>query len=267
MQINGIGTGHSSSDHHVTDCLHEHSAGRKTGGAAAMGGLTDTVTLSQQSAAAQPEGQFSLSAWLDKTLNNGKKLWQGFWGSERSAAANGNGGQSLAEQALAMSEAENNASGALLHGQQTGEVRGHSGYGIRSEQVHTLHAPQAAAAATAVQAEQDHVLQQNAYFEAVETGGRKETLWQKMKVKFRDVAGQMSGHLPGRFTSFQAKSSFQMKQEAPKEDLRKRSKYRQDELEIDCVLTDDSYLQDSYNRRGEYSRLAGDMRGSMVARK
>ena len=37
--------------------------------------------------------------------------------------------------------------------------------------------------------------------------------------------------------------------------MRRRSKYRQDELEIDCVLTDESYLLDSYDRKGEYSQL------------
>ena len=50
----------------------------------------------------------------------------------------------------------------------------------------------------------------------------------------------------------------QTKQQHTKEDLRKRSQYKEDDQEIECILTDESYLTDSYNRKGEYSHLTTD---------
>lgn len=76
-----------------------------------------------------------------------------------------------------------------------------------------------------------------------------DTMWQKMRLVVKDI----TKHLQKQFSG---KSSFQMKQEQPKEDMRKHSRYRKDELEINCILTDDSYLMDSYDRKGEYSKLS-----------
>lgn len=107
-----------------------------------------------------------------------------------------------------------------------------------------------AAAATNVQSTQE--LQNNPYFSAIsDTGRQSETWWQRVKVKFTSVAG----HLMKRF-SFSGKNDFQTKQEQPKEDMRKRSRYKDDDLEMDCVLTDDSYLMDSYDKKGEYRKLS-----------
>lgn len=81
-------------------------------------------------------------------------------------------------------------------------------------------------------------------------------LVQRIRSRVKGVTGQLAGKLPGRFFRFQAKNSFQARSEQkPEENLRKRSKYRKDELEIDCILTDESYLLDSYDRKGEYSQL------------
>lgn len=40
-----------------------------------------------------------------------------------------------------------------------------------------------------------------------------------------------------------------------KEDRSRLSVYREDDVEIECIITDDSYLLDSYNRKGDYSKL------------
>lgn len=261
MQLNGIRTEHNSSSHNVTNCLHEHSVGQKNGGAARSTSL-DSLTLSNQNTVQQPEGQLSLSSWLDKTLNTGKDLLQRIWGSDQTAITNGTEGQSPESQVLAALDDGGVATGVGA------DTNSQANYGPQSQIVqHTpLHTSQAATAV--VQPMLKHNIQQNPYFAAVEDVGQtKETLWQKMKVKFKDAAGKLAGHLPGRFAGFWAEESFHTKHEQPREDLRKRSKYRQDELEMDCVLTDDSYLQDSYNKKGEYSKLAGDMRGNMSTRK
>lgn len=90
----------------------------------------------------------------------------------------------------------------------------------------------------------------NPYFSAIEdTGKQKQTAWEKVRVRFQSFTGQLTGRFSGR-------NSFETRQQKPKQDLRKHSRYRQDDLEIDCILTDDSYLLDSYDRKGEYSRLS-----------
>jgi len=230
MQVNGIGNEHNSSHHNVTNCLHEHSVGKKDSGAFRSSGI-DSLTLSGQNSTSQQEGQLSLSAWLDKTLHSGKDLLQRIWGSDPTAVTNGTGGQSLEAQVMAAFSDDGMAAATAL-----------------------------------VQPETARIIHQNPYF-VTAADDRPPKIWQKMKVKMKDVTGRLSGRLPGRLAGFWAKGAFQTKQEHPKEDLRKKSKYHQDKLEIDCVLTDDSYLQDSYNRKGEYSRLAGDMRGNMSTRK
>ena len=260
MQVNGICSEHNSGHHNVTNCLHEHSVGKKESGAFRSSGM-DSFTLSGQSSPSQQEGQLSLSAWLDKTLHSGKDLLQRIWGSDPTAVTNGTEGQSLENQVLAALDDGGVATGV---GADTNEQSNHGAYGMQS--YHTLHMPQIVAATTMAQSELTRVMQPNPYFVTAEDN-RTASLWQKMKVRMKDVAGRLSGRLPGRFAGFWAKGTFQTKQEQPKEDLRKKSKYRQDEIEMDCVLTDDSYLQDSYNKRGEYSKLAGDMRGNMSTRK
>ncbi len=228
MQINGVGNEHNSSNHNVTGCLHEHSVGLKDSGRMSSVSM-DTITLSNQSQMAEREGQLSLSAWIDKTFSSGKDLLQRIWGSDQSTVTNGTMGQSMEEQVLT-AFSDNGAS-------------------------------RIAAAGANMQVDTERKIQQNPYFAAVETDGRPEGLWQRMKVKLKATAGRLTGRFPGKFAGAWAKGAFQAKKEQPREDLRKRSKYRQDELEIDCVLTDDSYLQDSYNKKGEYSKLAGNVRG------
>ncbi len=72
-----------------------------------------------------------------------------------------------------------------------------------------------------------------------------------MRARFAPVADFLAKRFP-----FAGKNPFQAKHGRPKEDLRKRSHYRGDDLDIDCVLTDDSYLLDSYDRKGSYSQLS-----------
>jgi hypothetical protein len=245
MQFNGIGNEHGAEMHHVTNCMHDHSHYRQDmGGAKAAAGNMSAQAV--QESRQQAEGQFSLSAWLEKTLGRGKGLLRHIWGTNEPGGAGEPGDKAGAAQVLAQVSESRSA-----------DSPGMSAVGLNIHQpdmAQTLHAPQVAAAASAVPPQNS---QGNPYFAAVEdTGSRQENLWQKVRVKFRDITGQLAGHLPGKFMNAQTKGSFQAKQERPKEDLRRRSKYRRDELEIDCVLMDDSYLLDSYDKKGEYSKLS-----------
>ncbi len=250
MQLGGIGgdRGHTSDVHHVTECMHEHAHFKRDMGSA--GGAASRAAVQTPQTEGRQEGQLSVSAWAERLLGKGKSLLKGIWGANEAAALGEAGDKSGESQVLAQIREEGTAEGIGA------SVAGYSGGQPDARQNMAVHTPQVAAAATAVPSPQ--AVQDNPYFAAVENiGGRQETLWRKVKVRFKDIAGQLAGHLPRKFTGFlQTKNSFQAQQEKPKQDLRKRSKYRRDEVEIDCVLTDDSYLLDSYDRKGEYSKLS-----------
>ena len=226
MQIGGLG-GHSTSDHHVTNCIHDHgSANKLLGGVAAKASAPDSSAMSLSTLS--QDSQFSLSEWLRNMLGGGRSLLRNIWGS---------------------SPAESDSAAAV--GTQASSPQVMAQVGDPST------ASTAANASVAVQPQmQFKSVHNNPYFSAIEdTGNQKQSLWQKVKVRFHNVTGQLSGRLPKKFFGFQAKNSFQAKQEKPKEDMRKHSRYREDTLEIDCFLTDDSYLMDSYDRKGEYRTL------------
>ena len=82
--------------------------------------------------------------------------------------------------------------------------------------------------------------------------------FQKVRYQVQKVARKLMDRLPGRFMGSHSGDFLQTKQQHTKEDLRKRSQYKEDDQEIECILTDESYLTDSYNRKGEYSHLTTD---------
>lgn len=237
MQLNGIGGGHSSNMHHVTNCIHDHSHYEKDGkiGAAAA---SKTDVQSMMTAESQADAQFSLTAWLNKTLNGGQNLLGSLWGNGEGIGTAGSGNQSGnesgAEQVLMTLPLEQDDSESSRQG---------------------LHTPQIAAAATAVPLPRD--IHNNPSFSAAHRSDERQgNPWRRLKTKFKDMTGQLTGHLRGKFSSAQTKNTFQPKQERPKQDLRRHSKLRRDELELNCVPTDDSYLLDSYDRKGEYSKIS-----------
>lgn len=250
MHLIGVGSGHDADTHHVTNCMHNHSHYNHVGsmgpGAASSAGSSHAIMEAQD----QADAQLTLSAWMEKTLGRGRRLWGSIWGSSDAAASAQPGNQSGAEQALAQISDTSvmDGRGVSLTGQNS------SLPDDPRSVAQNIHVPQIAAAATALQPQE---LQHNPYFSAVDSmDEQRGTLWKHVKVKLKNMAGQLAGHLPGKFFGAQSRSSLQAKQERPREDLRRRSKFRRDEVEIDCVLTDESYLLDSYNKKGMYSQLS-----------
>lgn len=236
MQLNGIGSGHGTESHHVTNCIHSHGTREKTGGAGASGALQD-ASAGLKTEIRQQE-QFSLTDWLQRTVTGGKRLWRNIWGSTEA------GQSQTGEKETGDRRAFETASGLQ---QGTGNRSGSSASTVSA-------VPTAAAEAAASAHAQD--LQHNPYFSLQEKAGETQgNVWQKIRVKLKEGAGQLTGHLPG-FLNLRNGNSFQTKKEQPREDLRKKSRFKRDQVEIDCVLTDDSYLLDSYDRKGEYSRLS-----------
>lgn len=255
MRLNGIGTGssyHASDMHHVTECMHEHSHYKQEGATGIKAGAANAASQAQQVTGDQ-EGQLSLSAWMEKMIGKGKGLLKGIWGSNEISALGEPGDKSGEAQALAQIREDTVTDGISAN---TAGANSHQPDMSQAMTAQAPGTPQIAAAATTVQTPQ--AIESNPYFTPAEDiGGGQSAIWQKIKVKFKDLAGQLAGHLPGKFSgSLQAKNSFHARQEPPKQNLRKQSKFRRDNVEIDCFLTDDSYLLDSYDRKGEYSKLS-----------
>ena len=239
MQFNGVGKGHDSQMHmhHVTDCVFDHAHYRKKEESAASGSGMESQALDMTQK--EQEGELSLSAWLDRMFGKGKGFLRGFWNGSGSAVRGVTEGR------------EDIAGTGSLTGRQASDSQDISAPGAAEG----LHSAQVSAASASVPP--PRMIENNPYFSAIEDTGRKqENLWQKVRVKVRDVSGRLAGHLPGNFFQTGNQDSFQSNRQKPKTDLRKHSRYHEDKLEIDCVLTDDSYLLDSYDRKGEYSRLS-----------
>ena len=215
MQLGGIGNSHSADMHNVTTCMHNYDTERKVG-AAKLTSPAETPKMEMR--VHQEQTQLSFMEWVQQLLQSGKQRLLGFWRGGDASVWNESGEKTVSSQAVAQVYAENDTN-------------------VKKQQ-NTLH--------------------NNPYFAAIEpekTTNSGIPVFQKVKLKVREATGQLAKHLPNKFFGFQKQDSFHAKKEGSREDLRKRSKYREDQLEIDCVLTDESYLLDSYDRKGEYSQL------------
>lgn len=250
MQTNGIGSNNHSDMHHVTNCIHNHKH-RLEGKVGGAGGAGAAPSQPISASAQQSQEPFSLSAWLQDTFSDAKKLLGQIWGSDAGTVQ----GEVVAKvgtenvtdiAAQNTTEVVNSALDVQSGLQQNLQQELYQ----QEPNMYMLHNSQIEAASTLVQP--PHDLNNNPYFAAItEESVPQQTIWQKIKVRFQNI----TGFLAKRF-SFAGGGTFQTKQERPKEDLRRHSRYRKDDLEIDCVLTDESYLMDSYNKKGEYSKLS-----------
>ncbi len=224
MQIQNFDNTHNHSMHQVTNCLHDHSvSSTKTGG---MGMKASPHATQTNPAEKVMQSNLSLSDIVKNLVFGGRKLIFTIWGDtsgvDTSVAVKGENTSFTREQVLAQID-ENNI------GQQAATVQS------------SLQNPK--------------VIESNPYFAAVEDTGRAgQSIREKIRVRFHQLTGQLSGRFSAK--QFSAKNSTHTNQRRSREDLRKHSRYRKDGVEIDCVLTDDSYLMDSYDRKGEYSTLS-----------
>ncbi len=233
--IGGVGSDHSSDNHHVTGCMHGHThiheGNAKTGGGEGGSQITQMQLQKQQQ-----DAEFSLSSWLQKILRGGKSILKGIWGTNET----GTGGAAGEKDGVVGTIARVNQS-AAADDRRTDTVPGGD-----------HHSTEAARR----MAEHSAAMQGNPYFSTMAERNTPLTPLQKIRARVVSAAEKVAGRLPGKAFRFQGQNSFHTKsRQRPREDLRKRSKYRKDELEIDCILTDESYLMDSYDRKGEYSQL------------
>lgn len=256
MQIGRVGSNMSEHTHHVTHFSHDHvDKDRQPLGGMPRQALSGGSSSASSGTSTMQQIRLTLADWIADPLKNirnvASRIWNG--GEQNGSAVNGTGDRALSggEQLMASIAEDMNAD--AMGGSMNGSASDQTGQ--QAVQVQALphaaplHNPQIAAASTAIQQQDIH---NNPYFSAIpDTGKQPGYIWQKMKVQFHSVAG----FLTKRF-SFSGRNSFQAKQGRPREDLRKRSRYHGEDLDMDCVLTDDSYLLDSYDRSGNYSQLS-----------
>lgn len=234
MNIGGLGGSHNSSDHQVTRCIHDHHESPKDGG------MSMKASAAMKSSAAntqlQQDGLYSLSAWVRNMLGSGKGFLLNFWdGGQADAGSSGD--------RAAMDGAVGNGNGI------TGSLAAVAQAGNPDLA--------AAAAATAAMTEKRRrpVHGSHSFSTRGDAGVRKQTFWQKMRARFQDVSGRLNGRERRKHYGFQAGNASCLGQEKKREDLRSHSRTRRDTVDISCARTEESYLMDSYDRRGEYATL------------
>ena len=224
MQIGGVGSGHDTYSHQVTGCIHEHTENKDVGAAGAKLGSAQAAQTATE--VLQENTSVNLMSWVQNIGSKGKQLLQKIWGdntkdSDAITSQNGSGNHIARQETL---------------------VTGNS-VGVKT----TMNRAVVETAAT------------HTYFRPVEAkDAMPANPFQKVRYQVQKVARKLMDRLPGRFLGSHTGDFLQTKQEQTKEDLRKRSQYKQDDQEIECILTDESYLTDSYNRKGEYSHLTTD---------
>lgn len=77
---------------------------------------------------------------------------------------------------------------------------------------------------------------------------------ERIRIRFASIRNSLAKYLKQE-QKLQTKTGGNKEPGKEKQDRSRHSIYRQDDLELECVITDDSYLLDSYDRKGDYSRL------------
>lgn len=237
MQMNGVKGIRGTDSHQVTGCLHDHHSVRKSG----AGGMSSVINNAAEAAASQEEKPvWSLNDWFQSRLTGGKQALLRFWQSGNAASDSGAGEEVIATILADQAEAPNTNGDP-----NTAAYSGQSSQGLLANSAALAHASAAAATARTQQTPQE-----NPYFlPLTDAQKQKEQFLQRIKIRFYALTGQLT-------RQFSGKDTFHAKQEQAKEDLRRHSRFRAEDREIECVLTDDSYLLDSYDRKGEYSKLS-----------
>ena len=74
MQIGGVGSGHDTYSHQVTECLHEHAGQTDTGSMANK--MADSQTTQTATEILQDTSNENMMSWVQKIGNSGKQLYR-----------------------------------------------------------------------------------------------------------------------------------------------------------------------------------------------
>lgn len=223
--INGIGNGINnqvmdSHVHHVTECIHEDRVDHKKEVAA---GLRDSVTLTSPQTTQTQEPQWNIFQWMGQLVGQGLTGIKNFFST-------GDGG--------AADTASRNANP--------------QGMQIAQDSVMAQLMPDEKAIADSTAK----------YFvpaqEEIPPNNWFANLKARARIKFGEIRNSLAKYLKQDQSLHTGAGRNGTSRNKQKEDKSRLSVYKKDELEIDCIITDDSYLLDSYNRKGDYSKLGKD---------
>lgn len=204
--------------HHVTECIHEERTKKQVGGASAM---RDSVTLQNVQNAETEETGGNLFQWMSQILGRGVRGIKGFFG--------------IGQEGLRADGAKGNAED-------------------------TRAADETASLSMASHAK-THTMAENAarYFvpakEEIPPNNWYQHLKQRARIRFGTIRGSLAKYLKQEQKLSMGMGKNGTSPGKEREDRSRLSIYKKDELEIDCIITDDSYLLDSYNKKGDYSKL------------
>lgn len=225
MQIGGLDN-HSAS-HHVTQCIHDHSTAQKKTGRTGLQAQQVQQTSQSTSADSMPQ-VWNLGNWLSELLGKGRNLIGRIWGNfdmPADNAGNGVAAQNMTTMQQGNSETAGHGQSGVAMAQDVARTMGRTG---------------------------------NLWFVPVENQNAAQTVQtpqtnfrERVKIRFSAISSFLSRHMPMMHSG----TSSGMKEQKKEENLTRRSRYRDEDVEIDVMLTDDSYLLDSYGKNGEYKQI------------
>lgn len=223
--LNGIGNGINnqvmdSHVHHVTECIHEDRIEKKRESAA---GLRDSVTLTNAQPTQTQEPQWNLFQWMGQMLGQGLSGIKNFFST-------GDGG-------LADTASQNSNPQDMQIVQDS----------VMAQLMPDEEAISDSTAKYFVPTKEE--IPPNNWF---------VNLKSRARIKFGEIRSSLAKYLKQDQNLNMGADRNGTSQNKQKEDKSRLSVYKKDELEIDCIITDDSYLLDSYNRKGDYSKLGKD---------
>lgn len=209
--------------HHVTECIHEEKKKTQEGMTA---GLRDSVFLLNMQNTQKEEPQWNLFQWMSQMLGRGARGIKGFFGI----------GQEGLQAGSTAGNAENTgaASSAVSSAMESPAM----------ESPAKTHAMTDRAARYFVPAKEE--IPPNNWY---------QNLKQRARIRFGAIRGSLAKYLKQEQSLHMGTGKNGTSPGKEKEDRSRLSVYKKDELEIDCIITDNSYLLDSYNKKGDYSKL------------
>ena len=227
MQVNGIGSGWEphSHTHTVSQCVHEEEAAKKKSGSAAAPKASQAVE--SQADPQSFDGGFSFFEWAQKFFKNTKKLLGRIWGTDGSHPGTDSGNSvraygSLIDKNLPLGLPDRETERRMADMAAQNLMPGRS----RAETDDPVSSPG-------------------------KSTGEAGTLNRRLRYKIQ----ALTKNLAERF-GFAGRQNFRSGTGRQQEEMQRRRTYTPNGVKIDSMQPLDSHLLDSYDKKGEYSKIS-----------